>query len=103
MSDPRPIPLDPSRDIVESMIEADQSWLLSAPGDYESFAVETMTRDGGSYQRGIAIRWPARINKTDEQVTLRLIIAPEDAVGLAEVLTHRARWLLALAEIEQAE
>lgn len=78
----------------------DQSWLLGAAGDYESFAVETVTRDGRNWQRGIAVRWPARINKTNEHVMLRLIISPEDAVGLAEVLTHTAQWLMALKQIE---
>lgn len=100
MSDIRAIPVDPSRATVEELIDVDQSWLLGATGDYESFAIEAMTRDGRNWQRGIAIRWPARINKTDERVMLRLIISPEDAVGLAGVLTHTARWLDSLAALE---
>lgn len=82
------------------MLSADESWLVGAAGDYESFAVETMTRDGRNYQRAIAIRWPARINKTDERVTLRFIVSPDDAIGLAEVLTHTAQWLQSLAALE---
>lgn len=95
----RPIAADPSAEIVEGMLEVDESWLLSAPGDYDTFAVESMTRDGGNWQRTIALRWPARINKTDERVLLRLLIAPEDALGLAELLTHTANWLAALASL----
>ena len=94
----RPIPEDPSAAIAQGMIDVDQSWLLSAPGEYDSFAVEAMTSDGGSYQRTIALRWPARINKTGEAVTLRLLIAPEDALGLADVLIHTATWLAAAGE-----
>lgn len=84
------------------MVEVDQSWLLGTAGDYEAFAVESMTRDGRNWQRAIALRWPARINKTDERVLLRLIISPEDAEGLAEVLTHTATWLRSLAALEEA-
>jgi hypothetical protein len=101
MSDPRPISLDPSRITIARMIEVDQSWLLGTDGDYEAFAVETMKRDGTSWQRAIAVRWPARINKTDEKVLLRLLISPEDALGLADVLMHTAGWLQALAAIEE--
>lgn len=102
MSDIRPIAADPSFDIVDAMIEADQSWLLAAAGDYDTFAIESMTRDGRNWQRAIAVRWPARINKTDEHVLLRLIISPDDAIGLAEVLTRTARWLQSLAALEEA-
>jgi len=90
----RPIPTDPARSIVEGMIEADESWLLTSAGDYETFAVETVTKGGGNWQRVIALRWPCRINKTDEFVTLRLMVSPEDALGLAEVLVHTANWLI---------
>jgi hypothetical protein len=100
MSDPRPIPLDPSHDQILSMIEVDQSWLMTASGDYDTFAVEAMTRDGSNWQRVIALRWPARINKTDEKVMLRMLISPEDAIGLAAVMTHTAKWLMTLAAIE---
>lgn len=102
-SDPRPISLDPARKQVEAMIEADQTWLVSAAGGYETFAVETVTDDGGNWQRVIALRWPARINKTDEHTQLRLLIHPEDALGLAQVLTHTATWLQSLAAIEVGE
>jgi hypothetical protein len=100
MTDPRPIPVDPSAVTVKSMIEIDQSWLMAAPGDYEAFAVEAMTRSGTNWQRVVALRWPARINKTDEEVTLRLLVAPEDAIGLARVLMHTATWLASLAHLE---
>lgn len=99
--DPRPIPGDPSAPVIESLIDVDQSWLMSAPGDYDTFAVEAMNRAGGNYQRLIALRWPARINKTDEAVTLRLLIDPADALGLADVLTHTATWLLALDAVTE--
>lgn len=96
----RPIAIDPAATQVRSMLSIDQTWAIAAPGDYATFAVEAMTNDGGNYQRLVALEFPARLNKTDELVTLRLLIAPEDAAGLAETLAHTYAWLRALAEME---
>lgn len=100
MADPRPIPIDPSREQVMEMIEVDQSWLMATDGEYSTFAVEMLRNDGSNWQRAIALRWPARINKTDEQVELRLVVSPEDAMGLAKVLLHTATWLASLEYLE---
>jgi hypothetical protein len=100
MSELRPVPSDPSAPIVEGFLEVDQSWLLGAAGEYDAFAAEVMTRTGQNWQRVIGLRWPARINKTDELVTLRLLISIEDAQGLADVLTRTANWYKALAQLE---
>jgi hypothetical protein len=76
-----------------------EEWWLTAVGDYETAAVETMRFDGSQWQRVIALRWPARRNHGKEFKTIRLMISPEDALGLAEVLTHTARWLMEAAEV----
>jgi len=70
-------------------------WLLSDVGDYHTAAVETMQKNGSNWQQVIALEWPCRVNHTGDLRTLRLMISPEDAIGLAEVLEHSARWLIA--------
>ena len=42
----------------------------------------------------IAQAAPARRNHGTEETEIRLMISPEDAIGLAENLTHTARWLI---------
>lgn len=101
MSGIRPIPGDPSAERVAAITDVDQTWAVTAAGDYESFAVEAFNRDGGDYDRLIAIRWPARLNKTDEHVSIRILMHPEDAVGLAEVLVHTARWMRAAEQLNK--
>lgn len=91
----RPIPYDPSADIVLKMFPAGEEWLLSTGGEYETAAVEVMKSDGKGYEQLIALQWPVRNNKTDNRHTLRMMIDPEDAIGLAEVLLHTARWMAA--------
>lgn len=100
MSDPRPLRVDPSAEMIKSMIEVDQSWLVAAAGDYEVFACETIKRDGTNWQRVVAVRWPARINKTDELVQLRLLLHADDAIGLAQSLIHTGTWLASLEYLE---
>jgi hypothetical protein len=96
----RPIPGDPAEaQVVAAFDLRDEAWLLSAPGDYEAAAVEVFKQDGSNYQRLVAVQWPARLNNGTERVTVRLLIAPEDAEGLAGVLQHTARWLKA-AEVQ---
>lgn len=92
----RPVPSDPTGDQVLAMLDLrSQDWLLSAPGDYQTGAVEAMRNDGTDYQRLVALEWPARPNHGTETTTVRLLISPEDALGLAEMLAHTARWLMA--------
>lgn len=94
--DLRPIPDDPSAATVEAMIDLrNEEWLVSAVGDYQTGAVEAMKNDGTNFQRLVALEWPVRVNNGDEIRTVRLLIAPEDAIGLAEVLAHTAVWLAA--------
>lgn len=92
----RPIPGDPGGETIAAMFDArSDDWLLSSPGDYQTGAAETMREDGTSHQRVVILEWPARRNHTDEHVTVRLMISPDDALGLAEVLAHTARWMKA--------
>ncbi len=101
---PRPIPGDPSRAEVQSMLDVKgEEWWLTDSGDYETAAVETMRYDGSDWHRLIALEWPVRRNHGQEQKVIRLMISPEDALGLAEVLTHTARWLVALGIKEEKE
>ena len=97
--DPRPIPGDPAILQVESVLDVKgEEWWLTDPGDYTTAAVEAMRDDGSDFQRVIALTWPARRNHTEEKKVIRLLISPGDALGLAEILTHTARWLLAAEE-----
>jgi hypothetical protein len=96
MTDPiRPIPTDPLAADLAAFMEFDQSWILGDGGDYATAAVEAMTRDGGNYQRLVALQWPGRINHTDEHVTVRLLMDPRDAYSLAHSLLHSVKWLAA--------
>ncbi len=99
---PRPIPSDPSRETVQTMLDIEgQEWWLTAPGDYKTAAVEAMRFDGSDWQRMIVLEWPARRNHGKKHTIIRLMISPGDALGLAEVLTHTANWLKAAAEVER--
>lgn len=90
----RPLPNDPDAAVVRDMFDArSEDWLLTTQGEYHTAAAETMLGDGSGYQRVVVLEWPARRNHTDEQLTVRLMISPEDAVGLAEVLAHTAAWM----------
>jgi hypothetical protein len=70
-----------------------EDWWLTTEGGYQTAAAETMRRDGSGFQQVIILEWPARLNKTHEEKVLRLMVSPEDADGLAEVLRHTARWM----------
>jgi len=92
--DLRPVPGDPGAAEVQSMLDlSGDEWWLGAEGDYSTAAVESMQADGTHFQRLIALEWPVRLNRGTERKRIRLLIAPEDALGLAEVLTHTAMWL----------
>lgn len=90
----RPLPGDPDGVTVEAMFDArNADWILATDGDYQTAAVETMQADGSAHQTCVALEWPGRRNHSDEQVTVRLLISPEDAIGLAQVLAHTGLWL----------
>ena len=90
----RPIEGDPGAPQVAAMFDArSQDWIVTAAGDYHTAAVETMRVDGSGYQRVVVLEWPGRRNHSDELVTVRLMISPEDAAGLAKVLAHTAAWM----------
>lgn len=103
MTDPRPLANDPDRPkIVEAFdLHDGTEWWLTAGGDYETGAAETMREDGSGWQRVVMVQWPARLNKTTRTTTLRLLISPEDALGLAEVLCHTAGYMLGLPPLEK--
>ena len=91
-----PIPGDTTGEQIMAMFDANsQEWILSAEGDYQTGGVEVFRYDGSDHQRLIALEWPGRKNHSDEKVTVRLFIHPDDALGLAKVLTHTAWWMKA--------
>lgn len=90
----RPIPGDPATPTVEAMFAAGPEWVITVDGGtYDSFAAETMLRDGSNFQRVIAIEWRGQTNKTHEPATARVMMDPADAVGLAKTILHSAAWL----------
>ena len=97
----RPVPNDPSIVEVTAMLEANEEWYLTRPGEFQTAAVETMKRDGSDWQRLILMTWPARHNYGDEDEEVRLAISVEDAAGLVETLTHTIKWLRAVERLEK--
>jgi len=90
----RPLPYDPSAKQIVSMVDLDDAeWLFGTVGDYQCACVEAMRNDGSNYQTCIALEYPVRVRNTDEHKTLRLIITPESAEGLANALMHSVNWL----------
>jgi hypothetical protein len=100
MTEPiRPIPGDPGAATIVSMMDlGNQEWWVTAVGDYRTAAVEAMKHDGSDFQRVVAVEWPAKLNNGDTKKVIRLLLAPEDAIGLAESLIHTAAWLLGSGE-----
>lgn len=96
----QPIPEDPSNPEIALVIrQFDDAWALAAGGDYMTFAVEAFKNDGSDHQKLVAMVFPSRYNHTDEDVTIRLLLSPEDAQGLAETLAHTVAWLSSLEQI----
>lgn len=94
MDDLRPLPHDPAAFTVERMVDLHgQGWVVSAPGDYSAAAVEGFNRDGSGVQHLVAIEVPGRVMHTDELVQVKLLLHPDDALGLAKVVAHTARWM----------
>lgn len=75
-----------------------EEWWFTEAGTYQTGAVEAMKADGSQHQHLIVLEWPTRLNNGTEKKTIRLAMAPEDAIGLAQVLAHSAGWLLAQKE-----
>lgn len=94
MDDLRPVPNDPGAAHVQSMVDLHgQGWVVTAEGDYETAAVEGFKRDGTGYQPLVAVTWAGRVMHSDERVQVKLLVHPDDAEGLARVLSHTVRWL----------
>lgn len=92
----RPIDGDPGAEAIATFFDAtSEEWLLTDEGDYATAAAETFRRDGSGYQPVVILRWPARVNHSTERRVVQLMISPEDAMGLADVLAHTAGWMLA--------
>jgi len=90
----RPLPDDAAGEQIISMFDLDAAdWNYTEAGDYQAAIVQCFKRDGSELQTLIALEWPIRNRNTGELSTMRLLISPEDAVGLAEVITTSARWL----------
>ncbi len=90
----RPLEDDPSKREIQSLLDLTEGerWVMTAPGDYAAATVEGFKKDGSSHQYLIALTWPGRYNHSDEEVTVQLMMHPEDAAGLAEVLAHSVSW-----------
>ena len=96
----RPIPEDSSSEEVKLVLEQfDDSWALANAGDYMTFAVDAFKNDGSNHQKLLALVFPARLNNTDEDITIRLLLSPEDAQGLAETMAHTVAWLRSLDQL----
>lgn len=89
-----PIPDDPDRVQVGAMFDADATWVMADTGEMDAAAVQTFMRDGTGLQEVIALRWPGRLNKTNEHTEVRMMMSAEDAMTLAAALAHSARFVL---------
>jgi hypothetical protein len=95
VSELRPLPDDPAAAEIVSMFDlGDDNWLVTIAGEYQTAAGEAMKRDGSNWQEVVMVEWPCRTNRRDDAHTLRLMISPEDAIGLAEVLARTANWMM---------
>jgi hypothetical protein len=92
---PRPIPDDPGTAHVLSMIDAHEGdpWLIHT-GDLDTFAAETMNRDGSGFDRVVLVQIECRENHTTTPRLLRVVLSPEDAAKLAGMLAHTGLWLI---------
>lgn len=90
-------PLDGDNDastIVEMFDVRADNWILTASGDYRTAAGETFQEDGSMPQKVVILEWPGRYNHSTETVTVRLMMGPGDALGLADNLAQSAQWLI---------
>jgi hypothetical protein len=99
--DLEPLSYDPSKMIVKSMLDLHEGepWYLSNGGEYDTFAVYAFKKDGTDGEILVALQWPTRINRTDIKKFVQLLIHPDDARGLAEVLNSTCDWLDAAKRI----
>lgn len=90
----RPLPGDQAGAQVQELLDlADGDWYLAADGEYETAAAEAWRNDGQNFQQVVLITFPARRNHHAEPSAVRLMLSPEDAVGLALNLVHTATWM----------
>lgn len=91
--DLRPLPGDSGRVHVQELLDVAQGdWFLADAGDYETAAAEAWRNDGQNFQRVVLITFPCR-TRQGEPRTVRLMLSPDDAVGLALNLAHTATWM----------
>lgn len=92
----RPFGDDTAAAEVISILELDsEDWEYTEAGDYQSACIQAFANDGSNCQTLVALTWPVRNRTTGKTSTLRLLISPADAIGMAEILTHSVRWLKA--------
>lgn len=94
-----PHPLDSAADQVGEYLPLDETWAVTAPGDYHAGAVLAIHKATGNSRALVAITIPARLNHTDELVTIRLLIDPEDVTGIAEAISGAARWIRSCRDV----
>lgn len=96
-----PLPYDPSAFEVQSMLDLHEGepWFMTDAGEYDTFALYAMKADGTNPQILVALQWPTRINRTDTKQVVQMLIHPDDAKGLAEILTATTDWLDAVKRI----
>jgi hypothetical protein len=58
-----------------------------------TFAAETMTNDGGSYQKVVALVLPVRENHTKQTKPLRLMLQPAMARELVADIANALRYI----------
>lgn len=91
-----PHPEDNSKDIVLEVFAMDKEdeWWLTEEGEYKTAAgLLVRYSDTDNPEVMVMLEWPMRRNKSQESKTLRLLIHPDDAKGLSEVLEHTAIWI----------
>lgn len=92
----KPVPGDPSATEIGEMFDArSPDWILTAEGEYQTAAAQAMKEDGTDLQNVLILEWPGRRNHTTELVTVRLMMSPDDAIGLGETLLFTGRWMKA--------
>jgi len=92
-ADLTPVPGDPDATLVGEWLSAHSDWIMTAAGDHMTAAVMVPRADEPDDYL-VAMEWPGRRNKTDEQILVKLLMSPEDALVLSADLAHTARFLM---------
>ena len=90
-----PLPGDPDAPLITEVIQATDSWVISAAGDIITFAAAARNHALGVTRPVVLLKVPGRINKTDEHTTIRMALSPEDAIQLADMLRQSAGYFQA--------